>query len=202
MLCQGRTFGIFLELAHFPSRLYEFLKAKGIKLKTQGKSGQLNWDADAAGGRNVDHHLAKVQNEALEGLDSGDDSMSSDDSDFNPDNLEALSAKEEYDSEPSTTSSEGESSDGTEKGEEAEKRRAERQKRKEVRNPTFPPFPATKLSIVCYVLVLVFLCDKLSFASSLFRRSARSVSAPLSAVSARRQAEAEAEGEAPSERSR
>ncbi len=97
------------------ARLYEFLKSKGIKLRTQGvgagKSG-LNWDE----GVSVDHHLAKVQNEALEMLDSGDESMSSDDSDFNPDNLEALSAKEEYDSEPSTTSDEEDSSDGQVRG--------------------------------------------------------------------------------------
>ncbi len=108
-------------------RLYEFLKAKGIKLRTQGvgagKSG-LNWEE-----KKVDHHLAKVQNEAMEDF-SGDDSMSSDDSDFNPDMLEALSAKEEYDSEPSTTSSEGDSSDGTEEGEAAHKRREERKKKR------------------------------------------------------------------------
>jgi len=109
-------------------KLFDFLKSKGIKVKTSGKDGGksgLNFDND------VDHHLEKVKADAMELGDSGD-SMSSDDSDFNPDNLEALSAKEEYDSEPSTTSGEGEDgSEGNESGEEAEKRRAERKKKKE-----------------------------------------------------------------------
>ena len=104
--------------------LYEFLKAKGIKVKTSGKvDGKSGIQFD----KNIDHNLAKVKADAEE-FDSGD-SMSSDDSDFNPDALEALSAKEEYDSEPSTTSDEMSSDDGS--GPEAEKKREERKKKRE-----------------------------------------------------------------------
>lgn len=104
-------------------RLYDFLKQKGINVKTGkggGKSG-LNFDDDT-----VDHRLEMVKADAEE-FDSENESLSSDDSDFNPDALEALSAKEEYDSDPSTTSDEGTDNAS---GSDAERRREERRKKK------------------------------------------------------------------------
>jgi hypothetical protein len=108
--------------------LYDYLKAKKVKISGGTSGGKINWD-DRAEDKGIDHHLEKVKQDA-EIFSSGSDDMSSDDTDFNPDKLEALSAKEEYDSEPSTTSSEEESEDyGS--GSDADRKREERRKQKE-----------------------------------------------------------------------
>jgi len=113
------------------SKLFDFLKSKNVKVTTAGMDAGSNFKwGKVADGKEIDHHLEKVKQDA-ESTSSGGEDMSSDDYDFNPDRLEALSAKEEYDSEPSTTSSEDPSDDGS--GSDAERKRAERKKEKDDR---------------------------------------------------------------------
>merc|ERR1712150_41110 len=113
------------------SKLFDFLKSKNVKVTTAGMDAGSNFKwGKVADGKEIDHHLEKVKQDA-ESTSSGGEDMSSDDYDFNPDRLEALSAKEEYDSEPSTTSSEDPSDDGS--GSDAERKREEIRKDKEER---------------------------------------------------------------------
>ena len=108
------------------SRLYEFLKAKKIVVKTSGnmKGSTLDFSEDPK----TDHfaEMAKADAQSSE----SENSMSSDDEDFNPDALEAKEAKEEYDSDPSDTGSDTDPGSGSGSEGEKEKRREEKAKKK------------------------------------------------------------------------